>query len=275
MFRDNILIAACSVIAGGCVSDSLTTPSTNAPSRPLGAAPTAPRIVSLETFPASGSAVVLGSTFIFHAFVVRSDSSRAPVAAQTWTSSNEAVLTVNPITGLAAAVGVGTALVGVQAGGFSGTIAVTIIPPTPNASGSTALTVNSFSVIELEYASLPGHWFYAPQVEVTATGTSVTVLTLQFNVPGIGENLVIGCGGAIPTGASRDLNGEVYGDWLFTFDREGALATGPDATATVTFIDSTGTTGTITTHGLIARGTLPTTYSGGKNGGPCFHGYGG
>jgi hypothetical protein len=274
VFRHNTLIVMFSMIALGCASDLPVTPSTNGGWTPLGTAATEPRIVALETSPASGTALLLGSTFTFHAVTVRSDSSRMPTAAPTWTTLNEAVLAINPITGVAAAVGVGTALVAVQADGLTATIAVTVIPPTPNPRGSSALTVNSFSVIELEYPSQPNHQYYAPQLNVTAaSGMPVTVLTLRFNVPGIGDSLIVGCGGRIPAGASRDLNGEVYGDWLFTFDHDGTAATSTSATATVTFIDSTGATGSITTQGLIVSGTFPTTY--GSNSGPCFHGYGG
>jgi hypothetical protein len=80
--------------------------------------------------------------------------------------------------------------------------------------------------------------------------------------------------GAIAAGTSRDLNGEVYGSWTFTFDWAASRATGEDATAVVTYIDDTGAMGTTTATGPVIHGTDPTTYTGGENGGACFHAYG-
>jgi len=81
------------------------------------------------------------------------------------------------------------------------------------------------------------------------------------------------CGGAL-SAAPRDLFGEVYGDWLLEIAGSGERATGEPATATITFVDDGGTMATRVVSGPIVQGSLPTTYSGGGNGGACFHGYG-
>ena len=201
----------------------------------------------------------------FNAVVVRSDSSRVVPAELSWMTLAPDILAVNSVTGIATAVGVGTAFVMARSGDLVATVVVTVLAA-PSPGSSTALGINSFSVIE--YAPLA----YAPQVNVTATpGTSVTVLDLYFSIPGLGSIPGWGCGGLIPAGASRDLNGEVYGDFTFAIGSE-SPPTSDDATVTVTFIDDTGTAGSITSHGKIVVGGMPATYTGGQNGGPCFHG---
>jgi hypothetical protein len=217
--------------------------------------------------------VFLGSIFTLRAFLVRSDGSRVEVPKPEWFTPNFSVLAINPATGIAAAVGVGTAVVTVRADGLTASAMLTVEAPTSTAN-SGALTVNAFSVVEFRYGSAPDQPFYAPQLLVTAaTSTSVTILTLVFHIPGLDDPIpAIGCGGRILAGATRQLNGEVYGDC--TFSLFGQRATGEPATAVVTFIDDTGATGTITVRGPIESGGLPGTYTGGENGGPCFHGRG-
>jgi hypothetical protein len=41
----------------------------------------------------------------------------------------------------------------------------------------------------------------------------------------------------------------------------------------VTFVDDSRNVGVVTVPGLIVPGTFPQTYTGGENGGPCYHGY--
>jgi hypothetical protein len=150
---------------------------------------------------------------------------RVEVPKPEWFTPNFSVLAINPATAIAAAVGVGTAVVTVRADGLTASAMLTVEAPTSTAN-SGALTVNAFSVVEFRYGSAPDQPFYAPQLLVTAaTSTSVTILTLVFHIPGLDDPIpAIGCGGRILAGATRQLNGEVYGDC--TFSLFGQRATG-------------------------------------------------
>jgi len=258
------------VASSACSTDTAVAPATQSngsPNQGGGAPPppTPPRIVSLEVTPSTGTAVDLGSTFTFSAVAVRSDSLRIPIQATNFTTLAPGILEVNGVTGIANAVAPGNAAVVVQGSGLSAVVAITVLQPSSSVN-STALTINSFSLIQ--YAPS----VYAPQVNVSASAkTSVTVLDLQFWVGGLPNIPAIGCGGKILAGTSSDLNGEVYGDWTFTFGGS-APAASDDAVVVVTFIDGTGATGSVSAHGKIVGGGFPASYSGGQNGGPCFHG---
>jgi hypothetical protein len=265
--RHALLLAMAASAA--CSTDNSVAPATqsNGSSSPGGSSPASapPRIVSLDVTPGTGVAVDLGSTFTFRVFAVRSDSGRVPVQEPSFTSLAPGVLAVNGVTGIASAVGAGNAAVAVRGSGVEAIVVVTVLEP-QSLGASAALTVNSFSLIQY------GPSTYAPQVNVSASpSTSVTVLNLQFWVSGLPNIPPIGCGGKILAGASSDLNGEVYGDWTFSFGGS-APAASNDPVVVVTFIDGTGATGSVTAHGKIAAGGFPTSYTGGQNGGPCFHG---
>ena len=258
------------VAGSACSTDNTVAPAAQnngSPNQGGGApaTPALPRIVSLEVTPGTGTAVDLGSTFAFSAVAVRSDSLRIPVQETSFTSLAPGVLAVNGVTGIANAVAPGNAAVVVRGSGLSAIVVVTVLQPS-SSGNSAALTVNSFSIIQ--YAPS----VYAPQVNVSASAkTSVTVLDLQFWVSGLPNIPAIGCGGKILAGATSDLNGEVYGDWTFAFGGSSPAAS-DDAVVVVTFIDGTGATGSVSAHGKIVGGGFPTSYSGGQNGGPCFHG---
>jgi hypothetical protein len=98
------------------------------------------------------------------------------------------------------------------------------------------------------------------------------VLTLSVLIPGLGGASPFSCGANIGE-TPRELNGEVYGDWTFEIDGAGRASAG-EASLALTFVDDLGTMSTIELRGPIESGSLPTTYSGGANGGACFHGYG-
>jgi hypothetical protein len=256
----------------GCSADPPVGPVGNRTTAGAPPAASAPRIDSISI--SMPGTTILGSAFTLHAFVFRSDGSRIEASEPRWSTPYQWVLAVNSVTGSAVAVGIGTTIVTVNAEGVAASATLTVQAP-PGGGTSDALTVDAFSVVEFEYESLPGRKFYAPQLLVTAAPSgSVTVLTLEFHVPGLDDRIpTIACGGRVPPGGTRQLNGEVYGDWTFFFDDPGHRATGEPATAVVRFIDNTGATGAIRVHGPIEPGGLPT-YTGGRNSGACFHGYG-
>lgn len=151
---------------------------------PIAAAPNlSPVVVSLAVLPRSSSTVPLGSRFGVDAFAVRSDCTRIPLPAS-WTLLEHGVLDLDAA-GNAVAVGLGTAVVDARADGFTDTTTMTVVPVwSPDSSG--AVTVNSFSVVELEYSSGCGNLFYAPLLNLTARpGLSLTVVIIEVTAPGI------------------------------------------------------------------------------------------
>jgi hypothetical protein len=183
------------------------------------------------------------------------------------------VLSIHATNGYAVAVGAGYAAVVARVDGLVAVAAVTVLGPA-SVGPSDALVVDSFSMIEFQYSSAPGRWFYAPQMRAHAgQGHTASVLVMKFSIPGLGNSPPFGCG-AVLSATPRDLFGEVYGDWLLSIDQTGHRATGELATATITFLDDAGVSSTRVVTGPIVPGSLPATYTGGSNGGACFHGYG-
>ena len=265
-----VAVVAASGWSLGC-SDGTAAPSGgDKPAAQTPAKPT-PTVVRLAIAPDSAS-LLLSSGFQFAAYKILSDSSRLPVTA-TWISSNDQVLTINSANGYAVAVGQGLATVTARIDGLSVASFVTVLGP-KGMGASDALVIDGFSMIEFQYPSAPGRWFYAPQMRAhAAPGHTASVLTLKFSIPGLGNAPPFGCGAAISV-TPRDLFGEVYGDWLLTIDETDRRASGNAATATITFVDDAGIESTRLITGPVVPGGLPTSYSGGANGGACFHGYG-
>jgi len=158
--------------------------------------------------------------------------------------------------------------------------AVVLAKPAATAPGP--LVIQRFFMTEFQYSSAPDRWFYAPQVEATvAPGHSVLISYLLFSIPGVNTPIPADtipnwpCFAHVSAGTAVELNGEVYGDWTMSIGGEpGRQATGADATARISYTDDAGVTSTLTLHGPIVPGSLPTTYTGGTMGGACFHGYG-
>jgi hypothetical protein len=143
--------------------------------------------------------------------------------------------------------------------------------PTPQ--GVTTLVLGSFKMIEFQYESLPGHYFYAPQIRVATDGGTVTIKALDFRFPD-GSRAPPFCSTGIKvTGADRDLVGEIYGEYEFSLDYgDGHRAEPGGFAVTVTYVDAEGRVGTLAAMGEVVPGGLPTTYTGGfssMNPGSC------
>ena len=232
---------------------------------------TAPTVVRLAIVPDNAN-LPLSSALSFAAYKILSDSSRLPINA-IWSSSNDQVLTIGAGNGHAVVVGGGSVAVVARVDGLTAVAAVTVLGPA-SFGPSDALVVDSFSMVEFQYASHPGYWNYAPQMRAHATpGHTASVLVIRFSLPGFGNIPSFSCGARLGV-TPNDLFGEVYGDWLLAIDHEGERPTGETATATITFLDEAGTSATRVVTGPIVPGSLPATYTGGANGGACFHGYG-
>jgi hypothetical protein len=214
--------------------------------------------------------VTQGDTVGLGAVMVMSDGRQFTTTAR-WTSSDTQVVIMR--SGSAIGVAAGKAMITAVLDSPSlRAVAQAVVIPKPVYVTAGALVVQRFFMTEFQYASAPGQWFYAPQVEATAApGRTVFISTLIFSIPGLEDPIPgWGCGAYLAAGKVVELNGEVYGDWAVTFDDTGHQATGADATARITYTDDSGVMATVTLHGPIVRGNLPTTYGGDP--GACFHG---
>jgi hypothetical protein len=257
------------VLAGiSCGGDLQTTPSTS----PATSTSATPSVVSLVVSPDTiqlkiGDGVTLGASYVM------SNGARVPATVQ-WRSGNDEIVSLNPANGYLAGVGPGQTVISAVSGSLIAFASVTVAGPSTVGS-SDALIIESFSMIAFQYQSQPNQWYYAPEIRARAApGHSAIVGTLKFSVPGLDDPIPAFACDATLSGTARELNGEVYGDWMMSVFGQGHQATGGDATATITFVDDAGVLATRVIHGPVVQGGLPSTYTGGQNGGACFHGYG-
>jgi len=128
------------------------------------------------------------------------------------------------------------------------------------------LTVLSFVVIEYtEGADPPSQWYYAPQIRVAETSGAgwVTVERVDLGIGGSGAPppTVAFSDMAVGPGQSRDLFGELYGDYEFSYYEIGLHTHFCDVAATITYRDATGHTRTLTAHGPVVPGERPSTWT--------------
>jgi hypothetical protein len=131
-----------------------------------------------------------------------------------------------------------------------------------------ALAIESFTMIEYQYPSAPGWWSYAPQIRVDETSGhgSITIFRIDITIPGFGPSPgVCSTGIRVAAGSGRDLVSERYGDYELSYDAGGKRAEPGEATVVLTYSDETGRKGTLSAHGPIVSGALPTTYTGGQS----------
>ena len=163
------------------------------------------------------------------------------------------------VRGLTAGVGIVTA----ESNGQSKSISLTV-NPLPAPSGS-AIVIDEFTVVEFQYPSAPGRWFYAPLVKVRETklGMGAAIVAYDFIIPGLGSAPACNTYRPVGPGASLDLFREVYGDYGYTIDHGTVRATGQTATALISVVDGSSAPYLVTATGPIISGSLPTTYTGG------------
>ena len=247
--------------------DTATT-SPNGTYRPTPVPPGAVTAIALVVSPFE-AVIPLGRSRAHVATKVMSDGSRIAVRAN-WTSLAPDIVSIDA-NGTATGVGVGRVAIQAIADGLSNFSTVTVTRPT-NTGSSDALIVEDFSMIELQNPQALGSWAYAPQIRGRAApGRAVTLLSVSFTIPGLGQIPDWNCYAALPT-QSSEFNGEVYGDWALTIGGS-SRALGSDATASIIFLDDTGVVAKTTVRGRIVAGNLPSTYTGGNLGGACYGGY--
>jgi len=188
-----------------------------------------------------------------------------PVVA--WATSDASVVSVNSsdmivsrITGIA----VGTATITASVAGRSASIVITVLPALTGE--GTLLVVESFRVIEFQYPSSPGHYYYAPEVRLreTANGAGAAITALDFAIPGFGPVPSCMTFRRVDPGAVLDLLPETYGDFAYAIYKPGERASGTEASMTLTVTDGLGIGRKLTATGPIVPGVLPTTYTGGS-----------
>ncbi len=251
------LLAVAVAGAIGC-SDAIVQPPEQ-----TSASPTATITLQITT---PKSTMVVGEELVIQ--VIERDATGRQISGMpvVWTSQSPEIVQVTssgyPV-GRVRGLSPGVASVSATVDGKSQTIVLTVAP-LPAPSGA-VLVVDAFSVIEFQYPSQPNHWYYAPLVRVRETnaGGTVAVIGYDFTIPGLGR--VPSCVTYRPVGRGEtlDLFREVYGDYGYTIDNNGARATGTVATAIITIQDGSGAPTSITVTGPIISGTLPTTYTGG------------
>jgi hypothetical protein len=186
-----------------------------------------------------------------------------------WASSDSSVVRTGPSATIdssdpsrtvLAAVGAGSAVVSVTVDGRTLSVPWKAIQDPPI---STALVVDSFSVIEFSYDS--SHPYYAPQMRLGAPATSgdVEMWGAQFDLPGLGTYQCT-TGRILESGSTSLLNREYYGDFALTFDLPGGRAAPGVAGIVVYFVDGQGRHGKVSLDDVpIVGGSLPVTYTGG------------
>ena len=256
--------SACSLLAA-CFSDgvvSAVTAPRETPANPSSAPSITLSVVATNTslLPGENGTVLLSATFESGATVPNG------VLAD-WTTSDSAVVIVTAMTPRSArvvGVGAGTSNITVTLAGKSASVKFTV-QPTP-ATDDSALIVESFTMIEFEYPSARGRWFYAPQLRVRASGTfkAAFITRMEFEIPELGPAPPCNAAISVGAGAAIDLFHEIYGDYQLTFNRDGFRASGTEAKVTITVADGSGRKRNVVVKGAIVHGELPTTYTGGN-----------
>ena len=269
-----LAIASWVVVLLSCSDAGPTPPSPSKPGDPPPSLP--PTTATLLIISPDTVVVTQDDTVGLGAALVMSDGRRLPTTAR-WTSSDTLVVAMRFGSAIGMAPGKAIITAATDSPPLHAQVPAVVLAK-PAATAPRALVVQRFVMMEFQYPSAPDSWFYAPQIQATAApGRSVFISHLIFSIPGLDDPIPAwACDAYLSAGTVVELNGEVYGDWAMSLTGGSRQATGADATARITYTDDSGVTSTLTLHGPIVHGSLPTTYSsgGGGMGGACFHGYG-
>lgn len=133
----------------------------------------------------------------------------------------------------------------------------------PNAVGN--ILIESFSVIEVQYPSAPGRWYYAPLVTMKAPSTSNggDVLSVAITIPDLGTWECSATRRVAP-GSTIELFREVYGDFELTF-MHGDGHRIPTAVASIdVLVRENGGTARLNASAGVKEGDFPASYTGGR-----------
>jgi hypothetical protein len=263
-----VTVLPIAAVALACADNRTTAPTAARTPVPVWA-PGAALVVSPSTM-----LMMQGDTVALDAVLVQPNGLRQAVAAE-WTPSNAQVIATISGPARVVAIAPGTATLLAAFDTLRAEASVTIVDKQfgklSSATGD-ALILDRFFMIEYQYPSEPGQWYYAPQIRAgAAPGRTARITKLTFSIPGLdGWTPPLDCNAQLVTTTLTELNGDAYGDWLFDVFEGGHKATAANAEALVTFIDDSGRTATRAIEGPVVRGGLPWSTSGVADSGACF-----
>lgn len=214
--RASVLVFCVAISACGGADTSPTEPPdpppNNPPPSPPPPPPPPPVITSVSVTPATDTLAGVGDTTRLTAIARDAAGAIVPVAAFTWSSSNQAVVTVNAV-GLVTAVAAGTASITAVVGSVMGTSSILVLPPTlpdvgawtgfttqNNAIGFVITNTNRLTQLGLSInVSPPGGGTCAGNFVGTSAGVSLAGSTFADSVSGIG----IGLSRRVPLSGTR------------------------------------------------------------------------
>ena len=190
---------------------------------------------------------------------------RRSVKSLTWKSSDEGVASVVASGDGAASVfatGAGVATITATADGISGSATISV-NPNPNAVGN--VIIESFSVVEVQYSSAPGRWYYAPLVTMKAPATSNggEVLSIAITIPDLGT-WECRARRRVASGSAIELFREVYGDFELTIHHSDGHRIPPGVASIEVLVRENGGTARLNAYAGVKAGDFPASYTGGR-----------
>lgn len=234
---------------------------------PAGILPAAqqPVAISKVSVSGNGSVMLIGTAREVIATATDAGGVRRPVKTLTWKSSDEDVASVvasRDGTASVFATGEGVTTITATADGISGSATISV-NPNPNAVGN--VLIESFSVVEVQYPSAPGRWYYAPLVTMKAPATSNggEVLSIAVTIPDLGS---WECRAArkVAPGSAIELFREVYGDFELTIHHSDGHRIPPAVASVEVLVRENGSTARLNASAGVKAGDFPASYTGGR-----------
>lgn len=254
-------------LACGDAGDSrVAVPST----APIDAPPFAPPSVpppsqaAMITLQPSNPAFRVGGSSIIRSTVTSSPGDPVWTGTVAWASSDSTIGEVRSLSPTAATVvGLRPGTVAITGTADGRTATTTLIVLAEAVDGQDVpMVVEDFHVVEFQYPSEPGRWYYAPQIRLrNTTGVAAAVVRLEFEIPGFAR--LLPCTEVRPvTSSPFDVLRELYGDYELSFDSGTRASTG---VATVILTMRIGEEAVLLLRtGPVVPGSLPTTFTGGS-----------
>jgi hypothetical protein len=225
-----------------------------------------PQVSGIILRPANAVLMVRDAYTIFGD--VLTSASQAPWEGTiTWLSSDTRIADVRSVgRNAATVVGLrpGTVSISASVTGLTVSTTFTVLDPAPS-EDVVPVVVDDFHVVEFQYPSNPGQWYYAPLIrlrDTTGVATAAVIRTV-FEIPGF-EGHSPPCNGVrVLTSTPFDVFREIYGDYELTIDVPGARAASGVATAYITMRIGQSDAIVLKATGPVVPGSLPTTYTGG------------
>lgn len=234
---------------------------------PAGNLPAAQKPVAISSVSVSGggSGLLIGMAREVVATVTDASGVRRSAKSLTWKSSSEDVASVVASgDGMASVfpMSEGVTTITATADGISGSVTFTVTP-NPNAVGN--ILIESFSVVEVQYQSAPGRWYYAPLVTMKAPATSNggDVLNIAITIPDLGTWECRATRRVAP-GSTIELFREVYGDFELTIHHSDGHRIPPAIASVEVLVRENGDTARLNASAGVKAGDFPASYTGGR-----------